>query len=145
MMLGDLPPSSIDMRLQLPAAARMIFWPTSVEPVKAILSTPGCAASAAPASPKPVTTLNTPGGMPASRHSSASRSGDSGACSAGLSTSVQPEASTGHSFQIASPIGPFQGLIAPTTPTGSFSVYENTSPGIELAMVSPCVEVASPA
>ena len=61
-MLGDLPPSSIDIRFRLPAAARMIFWPTSVEPVKAILSTPGCAASAAPASPKPVTTLTTPCG-----------------------------------------------------------------------------------
>src|SRR4029450_9935348 len=47
-MSGDLPPSSIDMRLRLPAAARMIFCPTSVEPVNAILSTPGCGAGAAP-------------------------------------------------------------------------------------------------
>jgi hypothetical protein len=144
-MLGDLPPSSSETRFTLPADARMIFWPTSVEPVKAILSTPGCSASAAPAAPMPVTTLKTPGGKPASIASSARRSGDSGACSAGLSTSVQPEASTGQSFQIARPIGPFHGLIAPTTPTGSFSVYENTSPATELSIVSPWVEVAKPA
>ena len=41
--------------------------PTWVDPVKAILSTPGWAASAFPTSgPQPVTTLTTPGGKPAS-------------------------------------------------------------------------------
>ena len=48
--------------------------PTSVEPVKATLSTSGCLASAAPAvSPKPVTMLTTPSGMPASAISSPKR------------------------------------------------------------------------
>ena len=123
----------------------MIFCPTSVEPVKAILSTPGCPANAAPAAAWPLTTLKTPGGTPASTQSSARRSGESGACSAGFKTSVHPDASTGHSFQIARPIGPFHGLIAATTPTGSFSVYEKTSPGTEFGIVAPFVDVARPA
>ena len=51
----------------LPAAAFATSAPTAVDPVKAILSTPGWAASALPtAGPNPVTTLNTPGGKPAS-------------------------------------------------------------------------------
>ena len=52
---------------RLPAAALTMSLPTSVEPVKATLSTSGCSASAAPAvSPKPVTMLTTPSGKPAS-------------------------------------------------------------------------------
>ena len=47
-MLGDLPPSSSDTRLSVPAASRMMPLPTSVDPVKAILSTPGCRTSAIP-------------------------------------------------------------------------------------------------
>ena len=90
-MLGLLPPSSSDTFFRLPAAAFTMSLPTSVEPVKAILSTSGWAASAAPAvSPKPVTTLTTPVGKPASAISSPSRSAVSGVCSAGLSTTVQP-------------------------------------------------------
>ena len=62
---GDLPPSSSETRFRLPAAALTISLPTSVEPVKATLSTSGCSASAAPAvSPKPVTMLTTPSGKP---------------------------------------------------------------------------------
>ena len=45
--------------------------PTSVEPVKAILSTPACSTRAAPVAPSPVTTLSTPGGKPALWASSA--------------------------------------------------------------------------
>ena len=122
-MFGDLPPSSSVTFLRLPAAARTIILPTSVEPVNAILSTPGWAANAAPAvSPRPVTTLSTPAGRPASRHSSARRSADSGVCSAGLSTTVQPVASAGPSFHDAISSGKFHGMIWPTTPTGSRSV-----------------------
>src|SRR5467141_5048338 len=59
-MSGDLPPSSSDTRLRLPADALTIDCPVTCEPVKATLSTPGCEASAAPAvSPYPGTTLTT--------------------------------------------------------------------------------------
>ena len=76
--------------------------PTSVEPVKAIMSTSGWRPSACPAvSPKPGTTWSTPSGMPASEASSARRSADSGDCSAGFSTTLLPVASAGASFHEA--------------------------------------------
>jgi len=91
--------------------------------VNATLSTPGWAASAAPAvSPKPVTILTTPLGKPISSRSSPSRSADKGVSSATLSTTVQPVAKAGASFQAAMSSGKFQGMICPTTPTGSGTV-----------------------
>ena len=73
-------------------------------------------------SPNPVTMFTTPSGSPASCSSSPRRSAESGVCSAGLSTTVQPQARTGPSFQAAISSGKFQGMICPTTPTGSRSV-----------------------
>ena len=55
-------------------------------------------------------------------HSSASRSEVSGASSAGLRITVQPVAIAGPIFQTLAPSGPFHGMIAPTTPIGSFRV-----------------------
>ena len=84
---------------------------------------PGWAAKAAPApAPVPVTTLTTPGAMPASRHSWPRRSAVSGVSSAGLSTTVQPQARAGTIFQMAINSGKFHGTMAPTTPTGSGTV-----------------------
>jgi len=72
---ADLPPSSRVTRVRLSAAARAMSLPTCVEPVNAILSMPGWAASDLPTSgPQPVTTLTTPGGKPASPTSSANAS-----------------------------------------------------------------------
>ena len=49
-MFGLLPPSSSVTRFKFDsAAAFMIRWPTSVDPVNATLSTSMCRASAAPA------------------------------------------------------------------------------------------------
>ena len=45
--------------------------------------------------------------------------GVTGVWSEGLTTSVQPAASAGASFQTSSSSGEFHGTIAPTTPTGS--------------------------
>ena len=122
-MFGDLPPSSSETCARCDAAPVITAEPTAVEPVNATLSTPGCSASGAPQSgPKPVTTLNTPGGKPASSTSLANSSVEAGACSAGLTTNVQPAASAGASFHDINRIGEFQGVIAPTTPTGSRTV-----------------------
>ena len=55
MMFGDLPPSSSVTRLSARPALAPISRPTAVEPVNAILSTPGWSTSAAPVSPSPVT------------------------------------------------------------------------------------------
>jgi len=64
---GDLPPSSIVTRLREPAAVCITFLPVDTEPVSDTLATPGCSASSAPVLPRPCSTLNTPGGTPASR------------------------------------------------------------------------------
>jgi hypothetical protein len=40
----------------------------------------------------------------------------------GFKTTVQPVARAGPIFQMQAPSDPFHGMIAPTTPTGSFSV-----------------------
>ena len=49
---------------------------------------------------------------------SGSRLAESGVSSAGLSTTVQPAARHGASFQVASMNGAFHGVISPATPTG---------------------------
>ena len=118
-MLGDLPPSSSVTRTSRSPAIAAMRRPVSVPPVNAILETSGCRTSASPASaPKPVTTLTTPGGMPASSTSGISSSSDAEVCSLGLITIVFPPASAGASFISVSRSGEFQGVIAPTTPIG---------------------------
>ena len=117
-MFAALPPSSRVSFLAVPATARAICLPTSVEPVNATLLTSGCATSAAPAVPSPVRTLTTPGGSPACWHTSASSSAVSGVVSAGLSTQVLPAARAGASFQAAIRSGKFQGITWPATPSG---------------------------
>jgi hypothetical protein len=111
MMFGDLPPSSSVIRLSAAPALAPISRPTAVEPVKAILSTPGWSTIADPVSPPPVRTLRTPSGMPASSASSPSRSAVRGVCSAGLRSTVQPAASAGATFQADISRGKFQGMI----------------------------------
>ena len=130
MTFADLPPSSSVTRLIEPAAPRMTSRPTSVEPVKAILATSGCSTSRWPTTePGPTTTLRTPSGIPASSASSASRKAESGVSSAGLSTTVFPQASAGPSFQLAMLSGKFQGTISPTTPSASRNVAANAARG----------------
>ena len=65
-------------------------------------------------------TLNTPGGMPARSASSASASAENGVWLAGRITTVQPAASPGPALRVIMAVGKFHGVIAATTPTGSF-------------------------
>jgi len=58
----------------------------------------------------------------------ATRRAVSGVCSAGFKTTVHPAASAGPSFQTTIAVGKFQGMICPTTPTGSKRVNENSAP-----------------
>ena len=96
-LAAELERDGLDVRLADGAQERP---PTSVEPVNAILSTPGCRASAAPmTAPGPGTTLRTPSGRPASAASSARRRAVSGDCEAGLSTTELPVARAAPSFQ----------------------------------------------
>ena len=119
-MFGDLPPSSSVTGMRFWLAYCMISRPVVVSPVKAILAMRGLEASGLPASrPKPLTMLSTPGGS-RSPMSSAQTMIEAGVCSAGLSTTQLPAASAGASFQHAISSGKFQGMIWPTTPSGSW-------------------------
>jgi hypothetical protein len=75
------------------------------DPVSETLATRGSATSAAPTSPAPWMTLNTPGGAPASTRISASFKALSGVSSEGLKIIALPQASAGAAFQQAIWIG----------------------------------------
>ena len=75
------------------AARSATFLPVAVEPVNMMKST--WSTSSAPASPRPVTTPNTPLGSPHSSSISAISSDVSGVTSEGLSTTELPAASAG--------------------------------------------------
>jgi len=116
-MFAALPPSSSVSFLPVPASSRWIALPTSVDPVKATLST-SAVTSAAPVEPSPVTMLTTPGGSSAWRRTSQKSSAVSGVVSAGFKTTVFPAASAGAIFHASMSRGKFHGMICPATPTG---------------------------
>jgi len=119
-MNGALPPSSIDNFLTVGAHCAISSEPISVEPVKDSLRTMGLAQISPPmALAEPVTTLNTPAGMPARAASSASASAENGVWLAGLTTIVQPAASAAPALRVIIADGKFHGVIAAQTPTGS--------------------------
>ena len=88
-MAASLPPNSSVRRLRLPAQLAMTFLPVATDPVKEILSMPGCAVIHSPRSSPPASTFSTPGGN-TSRSSSAIFSVHSGVYGEGLSTTVLP-------------------------------------------------------
>ena len=91
--------------------------------MKATFATSGCSTSRCPhTEPGPATTFSTPSGRPASSAIRSSSSAVSGVSSAGLSTTVLPAASAGATFHEAIVSGKFQGVISPTTPSGSRNV-----------------------
>src|SRR5690349_9729675 len=91
-MFGDLPPNSNVTGMMFSAAYCMIRRPVVVSPVKAILAIRLLLASGLPAStPKPFTTLTTPGGS-RSPIASISTMIPMGVCSAGFSTTQFPAA-----------------------------------------------------
>ena len=143
-MLADLPPSSITIGLSVAAHAACSLRAVTVPPVKLILSTPGWLTSAFPTSGPPVTTLTTPGGMPASRQSRPKVTGENGASSGDLITRQQPAARAGAPPMAQNPSGPFQVTMSPTTPTGSGTVKSMPSNGYG-SMLSPVILSAHPA
>ena len=123
-------------------AAFITARPVGTEPISAIMATPGCDASAAPASRPPGTTLNTPGGK-ISPISSASRSDDSGACSGGFITTVLPVASGAPLLPAQNMNGWLNGMMRPTTPRGSRTEKLTTSGPIGID--EPFISVTRPA
>ena len=119
-MFGDLPPSSSVTGMMFCAAYCMISRPVTVSPVKPTLAMRGLVASALPISPPgPLTMFSTPGGRMSPR-TSASLSIDHGVGEAGLITEQLPAASAGASFHAAISSGKLNGMICPTTPSGSW-------------------------
>jgi hypothetical protein len=116
-----LPPSSRVSALSVALAPCITARPPPTLPIKPILATRGCATSAAPVSRPPVTTLNTPGGN-TSDQSSASRSADSGVCSAGLTISTLPAASGAPHLPATKSSGWLNAPMRATTPSGSRTV-----------------------
>ena len=101
------------------AAYCMISRPVTVSPVNAILAIRLFEASALPISaPGPLTMLRTPGGTMSSTTSASFRI-DHGVGLAGFSTVQLPAASAGAIFQAAISSGKLNGMIWPTTPSGS--------------------------
>ena len=136
-MSGFLPPISSCTRAPALTAAAATDGPTSCDPVKLTASTSGDAASAAPSfEPGPITRFSTPGGRPARWTMSTSVHGDAGTSSAGLNTTVLPNASAGAIFQAGIASGKFHGVIAATTPSGS-RVTSTSMPGRTESIFSP--------
>ena len=111
--------------MPVPAVARWMILPTSVEPVNAIFFTRGWFTIAAPVSPAPVTMLTTPGGRSASSQTFASAIAVNGVVSAGFSTTVLPQEIAGAIFQAAIRSGKFHGMIWPHTPIGDTACRGN--------------------
>src|SRR5690242_8755459 len=104
----------------------------------------GCDTSASPTSgPRPVTTLTTPLGKPASSTRRASSSIDADVNSDGFTTAVQPAASAGASFQLVKVSGEFHGVMIATTPFASYLVYAKT-PFLSVGITALCTLSASP-
>src|ERR1700676_3558853 len=74
----------------------------------------------------PCSTLNTPGGSPASAHSSATHSDADGSFSLGLSTTVLPAAIAIGKNHIGTIAGKLNGEITPTGPSGCRIEYTST-------------------
>ncbi len=103
--------------------------PTSVEPVKVSLRTPGFSQNSLPipAASVPVTTDSSPAGNAAHSARTASASADSGVSSAGLTTAAQPAAKAGAILRVIMALGKFHGVIAAATPTGWRSTISRLS------------------
>ncbi len=139
-MNGALPPSSSETFFSPGAHCAIRSFPISVEPVNPSLRTAGFEVSSLPmpgaSSPEPVTIESTPAGNPASSASAATASAESGVCSAGLSTIVQPAASAGAALRAGIAAGKFHGVIPAVTPTASLVTRIRLS-GHGLGIVSP--------
>ena len=97
--LGDLPPSSRPIFLMFPAAARMMLCPTSVLPVKVIISTSSLSARVLPTTePGPSTRFAQPFGRPTFSKISKRCTLESTQLELGLNTTLFPAARAGASF-----------------------------------------------
>ena len=83
-----------------------------------------------------MTIESTPGGSPARSPRAITASAESGVCSAGFSTIVQPAASAGADLRVTIAVGKFHGVMPAVTPTGSLTTTMRRS-GSGCGIVSP--------
>ena len=91
----------------------------------------------------PLTTLNTPAGSPASRNSSARRSGTEGSRSEGLRMKALPAARAGPAFHSGIIAGKLKGVMPATTPSGWRMEY-TSMPVPALSVNSPLSRCGAP-
>src|SRR5439155_26310186 len=119
--------------------------PTGPDPVKLTAVTAGSRNKSGPTTvPDPSTTLKTPAGRRAAAAVSPSSVAMWDDASAGLSTTVLPNARAGAAFQSGIASGKFHGVMSATTPTGSRSVNWS-APATCAGITSPISRTASPA
>src|SRR3954470_21797767 len=104
-----------------------MYCAIGVEPTNEIALTFGCSRRRSTATLSPWTTLNTPGGSPASASSWAQKLAADGSRSLGLSTNALPHASAIGYIHIGTIAGKLNGVIPATTPSGWRIEYESTS------------------
>ena len=119
MIAADLPPSSRLTLLSCSPHRAAMRRPTALEPVNAILSTPGWRTSASPISGPPGSTDTTPSGRSSCSIISANHKASRGVSGAGLIMTVHPAIRAGINLGMIKNCGTFHGTIAPTTPTGA--------------------------
>src|SRR5690554_2669602 len=102
-----------------------MYSATGVEPTKLTAFTRGSVSRVSTASLSPLTTLNTPGGKPASVSSSARMRAVLGTFSDGLRMKVLPQASAIGNIHIGTLAGKLNGVMPATTPSGGNSDHES--------------------
>ena len=117
MIPASLPPNSSVMRFSVLAADAITRAPVAVEPVNEILLMPLCVVILSPRSLLSAIILTTPAGK-TSAISEARCRADNGVVGAGLTITVLPANSAAGNLKANKIIGKFQGIIAPTTPSG---------------------------
>src|SRR5436190_23828620 len=95
-----------------------MYCAIGVEPTNEIAEIFGCSSRRSTATLSPCTTLNTPGGRPASENSCAQKFAHDGSRSLGLSTNVLPHAIASGYIHIGTIAGKLNGVMPTTTPSG---------------------------
>ena len=113
-------PGSRTTRFRVLPAVAPTSRPVAVEPVNEIIRTRGSSQSACPTSAPPGIAWSRPSGSPASSKIRASTTPpETGVLRSGLRITALPSASAGPIERSASTYGKFQGVITPTTPSGT--------------------------
>src|SRR5258706_350768 len=113
-----------------------MYCAIGVEPTNEIALTLGCASRRSTATLSPCTTLNTPGGRPASRSNWAQKLAHDGSRSLGLSTNVFPPALAAESTASSTIDGVANATLAWTSPVAGLKTSPDRSDARSYALPS---------